>query len=81
MTTIEEVVANMPQTKVISALDAKSGYWQVKLDEESGTLCTFNSPFGRYLFTRLLFAITSAPEVSQNYTCKMFADVKGVLKW
>ena len=33
MTTIEEVVADMPQTKVISALDAKSGYWQVKLDD------------------------------------------------
>ena len=33
MTTLEEVVADMPQAKVFSVLDATSGYWQVKLDE------------------------------------------------
>ena len=47
MTTIEEVVADMPQAKVFSVLDATSGYWQVKLDEASSKLCTFNSSFGR----------------------------------
>ena len=35
MTTTEEVVADMPQAKVFSLLDANSGYWQVKLDEAS----------------------------------------------
>ena len=68
MTTIEEVVASMPQAKVFSVLDATSGYWQVKLDEESSKLCTFNTPFGRYRFTRLPFGIKSAPEVFQNCT-------------
>ena len=66
MTTIEEVVVSMPQAKVFSVLDATSGYWQVKLDEESSKLCTFNTPFGRYRFTRLPFGIKSAPEVFQN---------------
>ena len=47
MTTIEEVVADMPQAKVFSVLDATSGYWQVKLDEASSKLCTFNTSFGR----------------------------------
>ena len=46
--TIEEVVAGMPQAKVFSVLDATSGYWQVKLDETSSKLCTFNTPYGRY---------------------------------
>ena len=53
ITTIGEVVAHMPQAKVFSVLDSTSGYWQVKLDEESSKLCTFNKPFGRYRFTRL----------------------------
>ena len=48
MMTIEEVVAGMPQAKVFSVLDATSGYWQVKLDETSSKLCTFNTPYGRY---------------------------------
>ena len=78
MTTIEEVVADMPQAKVFSVLDATSGYWQVKLDEASSKLCTFNTPFGRYRFTRLPFGIKSAPDVFQNYMSELFADVEGV---
>ena len=78
MTTIEEVVADMPQAKVFSVLDATSGYWQVKLGEASSKLCTFNTPFGRYRFTRLPFGILSAPEVFQNHTSKLFADMEGV---
>ena len=78
MTTIEEVVADMPQAKVFSVLDATSGYWQVKLDEASSKLCTFNTPIGRYRFTRLPFGILSAPEVFQNHTSKLFADMEGV---
>ena len=78
MTTIEEVVADMPQAKVFSVLDATSGYWQVKLDEASSKLCTFNTPIGRYRFTRLPFGILSAPEVFQNHTSKLFPDMEGV---
>ena len=57
LTTTEEIVADMTQAKVISILDANSGYWQVKLDEASSKLCTFNTSFG----------IKSAPEVFQNH--------------
>ena len=32
MTTVEKVVAGMPQAKVFSVLDTTSGYWQVKLE-------------------------------------------------
>ena len=78
MTTIEEVVAGMPQVKVFSVLDAISGYWQVKLDEASSKLCTFNTPYGRYRFTRLPFGIKSAPEVFQHRMSELFEDVEGV---
>ena len=63
MKTIEEVVQNMPGAKVLSKLDATSGYWQLKLDEESSKLCTFNTPFGRYRFLRVPFGIVSASEI------------------
>ena len=65
MKTIEEVVQNMPGTKVFSKLDATSGYWQLKLDEESSKLCTFNTPFRRYRFLRVPFGIVSASEIFQ----------------
>ena len=57
MKTIEEVVQNMPGAKVFSELDATSGYWQLKFDEESSKLCTFNTPFGRYRFLGVSFGI------------------------
>ena len=46
--------------------------------EESSKLCAFNSPFGRYRFTRLPFGIKSAPEVFQNCMYDLFADLEGV---
>ena len=50
MSTIEEIVTRMPNVKVFSVLDASSGFWQVKLDPSSAKLCTFNTPFGQYMF-------------------------------
>ena len=48
------------------------------LDEASSKLCTFNTPYGRYRFTRLPFGIKSAPEVFQHGISELFQDVEGV---
>ena len=50
----------------------------MKLDDESSMLCTFNTPFGKYRFTRLPFGIKSTPEVFQTCMSDLFADVEGV---
>ena len=78
MRTIEEIVGRIPNAKVFSVLDASSGFWQVKLDHESAKLCTFNTPFGRYMFTRLPFGISSAQDVFQSIMSEMFEDIEGV---
>ena len=77
MKAIEEVVQNMPGAKVFSKLDATSGYWQLKLDEESSKLCTFNIPFGRYRFLRVPFGIVSASEIFQRVMSQMVEDIEG----
>ena len=78
MKTLEEVVGQMAGAKVFSVLDAKSGFWQIRLDEASSKLCTFNTPFGRYRFTRLPFGIKSAPEVFQRAIAQMRETLSGV---
>ena len=65
MKTIEEVVQDMQGAKVFRKLDATSGYRQLKLDEESSKLCTFNTPIGRCRFLRVPFGIVSASEIFQ----------------
>ncbi|KAJ8044099.1 hypothetical protein HOLleu_11471 [Holothuria leucospilota] len=78
MRTVEDVVSQMPNAKVFSVLDASSGFWQIKLDKESSKLCTFNSPNGRYMFKRLPFGISSAPEVFQSVMSQVFDGIEGV---
>ena len=77
--TVEEVVSRMPKAKYFSVLDANKGFWQIKLDEESSKLCTFNTPIGRYRFLRLPFGISSAPEVFQRAIAQMIEGLEGVV--
>jgi hypothetical protein len=76
--TIVEVTARMPIAKVFSVLDAKSGFWQIPLDEASSLLCTFNTPHGRYKFKRLPFGIKSVPEVFQKHMKQLLEGLEGV---
>ena len=63
---------------LIPLITGSSAFWQVRLDDESARLCTFNSPFGRYSFTRLPFGITSAPEILQKRNEEAFGDIENV---
>ena len=63
---------------MFSTLDLKDGYWQVELDKESSLLCTFNTPFGRYRFTRMPFGLKSASEVFQKKNEAAFEGIKGI---
>ena len=64
--------------KYFSTLDARSGFWQIPLDEESSLLTTFSTVFGRYRFTRLPFGIHSAQEVCHKRLHELLGDLPGV---
>ncbi|KAI8506223.1 hypothetical protein Bbelb_156500 [Branchiostoma belcheri] len=76
--TLEDITTRLAGSKYFSVVDARSGYWQVKLDEESSKLTTFNTVYGRYCFTRLPFGIHSAQEVFQKQMDKIFQELEGV---
>ena len=78
MKTVDEVASRLQGANTFSILDAKSGFWQLKLDEESSLLCTFNTPIGRYRFTRLPFGVKCAPEIFQRTMDQMVEDLDGV---
>ncbi|XP_038060249.1 uncharacterized protein K02A2.6-like [Patiria miniata] len=64
--TIEKVAPRLAKAKVFSVVDAKDGFLQVVLDEESSYLTTFWTPHGRYRWLRMPFGISSAPEEFQR---------------
>ena len=77
MRTVEEVVAEMSNAKVFSTLNATSGFWTLKLHEESSKLTTFQTPYGRYRFLRAPFGIKSIPEIYQRVMTEMLQDTEG----
>ncbi|VDI70439.1 Hypothetical predicted protein [Mytilus galloprovincialis] len=77
MKTVEEVVANIPNAKVFSKIDATSGFWHLKLDEDSSKLTCFNTPFGRYRFLRAPFGIKSIPEIFQRVMTEIMENIEG----
>ena len=66
MPTVKETLGSLTEGSVFSKLDGNSGFHQIVLNPESAKLTTFITPFGRYMFKRLPFGISSAPEYFQK---------------
>ena len=60
---LEEITPKLAGAKLLSKPDAHNGYWNVKLEEESSYLTTFNTPFGRYRFLRMLFGLQMSQDI------------------
>ena len=75
--TAEEIFSQMSSACFFSKLDASSGYWQIKVDEESSHLSAFGTPLGRYRFKRLPYGIHSASEVFQREITSIISDAPG----
>ena len=48
LTTLEDVLLKLANTRIFSKLDIRETYWHVKLSENSSRLTTMITPFGRY---------------------------------
>lgn len=77
--TIEDITPKLMGAKYFSVLDARSGYWAIKLTEESSKLTTFNTIFGRYRFRRLPFGIISAQDEFQRKIDETYEGLNGVV--
>ena len=77
---IEETLDYLAGSKWFSALDLKSGYWQVELDEESKPLTAFTlGPLGFYECERMPFRATNAPAIFQRLMETCLGDLH--LNW
>ncbi len=64
--------------KCFTRIDARHGFWQVKLDEKSSKLCTMGTPWGHYRFLRLPFGVHLALEVFNRIMTEIFEDFEEV---
>lgn len=79
MRTLEDVIPLLSGAKFFTKLDARSGYWAIKLCEESSYLTTFNTPLGRYRFFRLPFGLKSSQDEFQRKIDEFFEGLIGIV--
>lgn len=77
-TTIDEILPELGKAKIFSTVDAKKGFWQIKLSETSSNLTTFWTPFARYRWLRMPFGISPAPEIFKNKMCEILNGLEGI---
>ena len=77
--TTDEVTHKLAGSRYFSKLDAKNGYWSIRLDHESSLLTTFNSPFGRYRYLRMPFGLAMSQDVFQQHMDAILEDCPGAV--
>ena len=65
MPTFNEELDRLSAAKCFSLVDVKEGFLHVPLDDESSSMTTVHTSYGRCRWLRLPFGITSAPEEFQ----------------
>ena len=76
---VDHTLGQLAGAQFFTKLDANSGFYQVPLSEDSQLLTTFLTPFGRFMFTRLPFGISSAPEHFQKRMSRILQGLPGVV--
>ena len=76
--TLDDLNHKFANAKCFSKLDAKAGYWSIKLDEENQKLTTFQTPFGRYCFLRLPFGLSVIQDIFQLEMDRILEKCTGV---
>jgi len=61
--TLPEILSRISRSKYFTTLDAKQGFHQIPLSEESSKLTSFMTPFGKYRWLRMPMGICNAPEI------------------
>ena len=78
---VDETLAKIGKScRVMTKLDANSGYWQIPLAEDSQLKATFITPFGRFRPTRGPFGLTSMQEIFNKRLDKIIDGLPGVVK-
>ena len=74
--TFDDIAAQVNGYKLFTKLDATSAYWMLQLDDESSDLTTFNTPEGRFQYTRLAFGLSCAQDILQQRLEQAFSGIK-----
>ena len=76
--TIDDVIPKASGASHFSTLEARSGFWQVKLDDKNSKLCTVSTLWTKYRWKRLPFGLTCNGDVFQEWMNTVFGKLDGL---
>ena len=71
-----ELINRIQSKKIFSKFDCKSGYWQVRMHEESIEWTAFTCPEGHFEWLVMSFGLKTVPPVFQRKMDSIFGDYK-----
>lgn len=75
---IDEILEDLTGATVFSKLDLKWGHHQIELEPQSRSITTFVTHTGLWRYRRLMFGISSAPEIYQHIIGQVLQGIPGV---
>jgi hypothetical protein len=69
-------IDSLGEARVFSTLDANSGYWQIKVSDDSRDKTAFTCHRGLYRFSRMPFGLCNAPATFQRAVDVILATVR-----
>ena len=75
--TVDDILYHLNGSKVFSKLDLKWGFHQIELEQQSRVITTFITHKGLYRYKRLMFGISSAPELYQHTIQQVLVGCEG----
>ncbi|XP_061714623.1 uncharacterized protein K02A2.6-like [Cydia pomonella] len=76
--TSTEAFVKLSGGSIFSKLDLKQAYTQLKVDDDTATLLTLNTPIGLMKVNRLAYGVSAAPGIFQRLMSTTLADMEGV---
>jgi hypothetical protein len=73
---LDDCIDSLGEARVFSTLDANSGYWQIKVSEDSRDKTAFTCHRGLYRFSRMPFGLCNAPATFQRAVDVILATVR-----
>ncbi|KAL0413382.1 UNVERIFIED_CONTAM: Enzymatic polyprotein [Sesamum radiatum] len=70
----EHLIDCIKGAKVFSKFDCKSGFYQIKMENESKRFTAFSTPQGQYIWNVLPMGLANAPQIFQRKMDNLFKD-------
>lgn len=74
---IPNILQTLKHTRYLTTSDLTSGYWQLALDQDSIETSAIITPFGSYLYVRMPFGLSGAPNCFQRCIRKILEPILG----